>query len=163
MLFSIHTYYYFSYLMLDVKYSTIRNTNPQLFKSVSFSEEKSFNFPHPSFSHLGGFSIIMERLMIEGKRSSNIRENSVVPALAPVPRRQQLAQARPSSGPLSLHFYIHHRVHTEWQQPLSAVHFITHRWNVRQKVGVATFKIPFMYSFSGNSPASAPISTFMCL
>jgi hypothetical protein len=24
-------------------------------------------------------------------------------------------------------------------------------------------KIPFMYSFSGNSVASAPISTFMCL
>jgi hypothetical protein len=29
--------------------------------------------------------------------------------------------------------------------------------------GYTTRKIPLMYSFSGNSSASAPISTFMCL
>ncbi len=63
--------------------------------------------------------------MIEGKRSSNIRENSVVPALAPVPTAATAcSEARPSSGHPSMHVYVHHRVHTEWQRPLSGVHSI---------------------------------------
>jgi hypothetical protein len=31
------------------------------------------------------------------------------------------------------------------------------------RVGCTATAIPFIYSFSGNSAASAPISTFMCL
>ncbi len=43
------------------------------------------------------------------------------------------------------------------------LYFLLHRWKMLISAHCTSTAIPFIYSFSGNSAASAPISTFMCL